>query len=78
MPQAPGSLSQEQERTLRATHTALKSMTVYLESVAPIVMEEDALHVRHLIEFARLCNRKLIENFSCVAEWENPTPKGEN
>lgn len=68
--QAHPTLSPEQERTLCSVHDCLTVLVLYLEAFAPYVTEADEFHVKSLIGFGSLCDRRLVEHFECVRAWD--------
>jgi hypothetical protein len=58
MPQASGSLSQEQRSTLTSVYTFAHGSVLYLEAALARVRPEDELHLGNLIRFGRRPSRE--------------------
>ena len=63
MPQAPGSLSQEQKLCLESVYTFLQGSTVYLRAVEHVVCPEDEPQLKALLDLGSLCMSRLPEYF---------------
>ncbi len=68
--QAPGSVSAVQRDSLESTIACFKGVTVFLESVDNKLQADDKLIASNLRDLAGVCQRKLVEAFPELLEWQ--------
>jgi hypothetical protein len=71
MPQASGSLSQEQRSTLTSVYTFALGSVLYLEAALSRASAEDALHLSNLARFGRLCLAHMETSFPGIMNVES-------
>ena len=68
--QAPGSLSAVQRDSLESALTYFKGVTAFLESIDSKLQADDKLIAGNLRDLAGVCQRKLVEAFPELLEWQ--------